>query len=200
MRRLLMSLVLLLPASMAATAEEFGPPPGSVVPEHQLVEADGTPSTLNDVMGTNGATVLFSRSLDWCPICKAQAAEMREEADAFAAAGYPLVIVTTDDADALAGYGAKEEIDLADGTVTYLGDPSRALIVALGLQDPAFATRPEGHRFHGLPFPTTLVIDTDGVVLDTLYEADQYGDARGYVARITPEVTLAALAALEQAP
>src|SRR3974377_1607905 len=60
----------------AASAEDLGPPSGSVAPDiGTRLDQNGKPRTFADLMGQNGLVLMFFRSADWCPYCQAQMIE-----------------------------------------------------------------------------------------------------------------------------
>ena len=57
-------------------AREYGPAPGEKLPAFSLPDQDGKVRSLQSLLGPKGALVLFYRSADWCPFCKAQLLEL----------------------------------------------------------------------------------------------------------------------------
>jgi peroxiredoxin len=194
MRALFLTLALLITPATAFAEEgptEFGPAIGSALPSVTYATPEGIDAATLDLYGEKGATLVISRSLQWCPVCKSQASEMLEQKAAFDGLGYPLVFITTDDAEKLTKI-ALERAEEA-GSTLFLGDVSRSLIIELGIADPVFAGKAQGHRFYALPFPTTLIVHKDGTIAAKLFEADEYGQSKGYVERIDAETTLNAI-------
>jgi hypothetical protein len=62
------------------------------------------------------------------------------------------------------------------------------------LLDPSFG---EGHRYHGLPYPATLVLSPEGVVEAKLFLEEVLGQDGSYRYRIDPADALATIDALE---
>lgn len=176
----------------AAQGVEFGPAVGAEAPAVALADQTGAARTLADLSGEKGATIVFVRSLDWCPVCQRQLIDLDARAGEFAERGYPIVAVTTDTPEKLTTFADRRET-----SVTLLADSDRAVIRAFGVVDPAFADREEGHRFFALPFPSTFVLAADGTVVAKAHEAELYGQSRGYAERLSPEVILAAIDAAE---
>jgi thiol-disulfide isomerase/thioredoxin len=82
MRRLAYAFVLLVlaggPLSVSASAEDLGPPVGTVAPDIGMrLDQSGRPHRLTDLMDKNGLVLFFFRSADWCPYCQAQLIENR---------------------------------------------------------------------------------------------------------------------------
>lgn len=185
--------------TLAAFADDvgFGPDLGAPAPHPlALTDQSGAGTDLATILADadKGAVVYFSRSLSWCPVCIAQAAGVHERLDAFAERGYAVVIVTTDTPDTLATYASGEA-----QTATLLADPERAAIAAFDIRDPAFADKKPGSRAYALPYPSVFVVDKDGAVAAKLFEAEAYGDAKGYRARVSVDDVLAELDALADA-
>lgn len=179
MIRSLIAGLLLLALPMAADAEELGPAIGTELPfTLALADQSGEVRSFDDLAGENGLVLVYSRSLDWCPFCKTQAAELAENADRFAEAGYGLAVVTYDDVEILSTFADSHGDDIA-----YLSDPDSATIDALGIRNTEMKA---GSRFDGVPHPLVLVITPNQVIAGKLWEED-------YKDRPKPEVILAEL-------
>lgn len=181
----------------AAETDSFGPAVGAPAPHDlALTNQNGAAVTLEAILAEadGGAVVYFSRALSWCPFCIAQAAGVHERLSEFADRGYAVAIVTTDTPEQLAEYAAEHET-----TAVLLADPDRAAIQAFGIVDPAFVDKKPGSRGYALPYPSAFVIAKDGTVAAKLFEADAYGDAKGYRQRITVDDVLTELDALADA-
>jgi hypothetical protein len=50
----------------------LGPQVGQPVPDFRLLDQSGKEWSRDSIMGPNGALLVFSRSVDWCPYCKTQ--------------------------------------------------------------------------------------------------------------------------------
>lgn len=140
----------------------IGPEVGSAAPDVSLVRPDGTEVSLDALTGTNGVAISFVRSLDWCPYCQKQAAELEAANAPLEAAGWPLVLVSYDDTETLAEFAAKKEL-----TYTLASDPDSAAIMAFGLLN---EDMPKGSKYWGVPHPAIVFIDADGTVAAVLRE------------------------------
>ena len=129
---------------------------GTQAPEFSAVTATGTPVTFADISGKNRAVLVLSRSLDWCPYCKAQALELETVKADLEAQGWTLNLMTYDSPEILADYSAEKNL-----TYTFLSDTDSAMIDAYGLRN---TDMPEGSRFDGVPHPAILYIKADGEV------------------------------------
>ena len=50
---------------VAALAADYGPPVGSPMPAFEALDQNGKTRTLKDLLGPNGAAIVFFRSADW---------------------------------------------------------------------------------------------------------------------------------------
>src|SRR5437764_7672156 len=62
---------------ITADGQGVGPQVGERVPDFNLPDSHGAMHTLASIMGAKGATIIFIRSADWCPPCKAHLIEMQ---------------------------------------------------------------------------------------------------------------------------
>ncbi|MHA7898837.1 MAG: redoxin domain-containing protein [Henriciella sp.] len=129
---------------------------GTTAPSISALTTTGDAADLSTITGANGAVLVFSRSLDWCPYCKAQALELETVKADLEAAGWTLNLITYDSAELLAEYAADEGL-----SYTLLSDPESATIDAFGLRNPDVKA---GSRFDGIPHPAIVYIKADGEV------------------------------------
>jgi len=52
-------------ALVPAMAAEYGPPIGAAMPAFEAPDQNGQVHTLKDLLGPNGAAIVFYRSADW---------------------------------------------------------------------------------------------------------------------------------------
>ena len=146
---------------------DLGIPVGQTVPLVTGVDQDGEPMTFDQMVGANGATLVFYRSADWCPFCKNQLKDLNSIAADLEAKGYPLVALSYDPVDTLKKFHTREGL-----TYTLISDPDSEIIDAFGLRNEEVAGN---RRFDGIPHPAIFFINTDGVVEAKLYE-ESYRD------------------------
>lgn len=115
-----------------------------------------------DVSGERGAVLLFVRSADWCPYCKKQLTEWQQVTDQVAERGYRIVGVSYDTPDVLMDFAKVRGI-----TYTLLSDKDSRMIKMLGILN---EDHEQGSRFYGIPNPTTLVVDSEGVISHIFHE------------------------------
>jgi peroxiredoxin Q/BCP len=149
---------------MPAVAEDaqIGPTVGDAAPVFAAVAADGTAVDLAAISGSEGAILVFSRSLDWCPFCKTQATDLDDATPALTEAGWALNLITYDAPETLLAYGETEEL-----SYTLLSDTDSAMIDAFGLRN---AEVPADSRFAGIPHPAIVYVGADGTVQAVLRE------------------------------
>ncbi len=129
---------------------------GTVAPEFGAVTAAGQSVNLAGISGENGAVIVFSRSLDWCPYCKAQALELETVKAELESAGWSLNLITYDSPETLTAFATERAL-----TYTFLSDTDSAMIDAFGLRN---TDVPAGSRFDGIPHPAIVYIKADGEV------------------------------------
>src|SRR5271169_7228341 len=149
--------------AVTAFADDLGPPVGTKAPDiGTRLDQTGKPRTLADLMGKNGLVLLFFRSADWCPFCKAQLIDVNGGVAEIQKRGYGLAALSYDSPEILAAFTAKRNI-----AYTLLSDPKSEVIDRYKLRDPQY---PPGNRAYGVPRPIIFVLDPDGIIKAKLYE------------------------------
>ncbi len=170
---------------VASAPADLGPAVGASLP-HDLTVAAGASAgkSFDDLSGPSGLALVFVRSLDWCPYCKAQAADIGDRLTEFEALGLNVAVVS---------YDAPEKQALFVKRTGFKGqlisDPSIAIVNAFGLRNEEHA---EGSRFYGIPHPAVFVIGSDKVIKAKLYEADYADNAASFRSRPPVDTILAA--------
>ncbi|MEL7231130.1 MAG: peroxiredoxin family protein [Pseudomonadota bacterium] len=165
-------------------APAIGPAVGSKAPAISATLIDGSDVDLSGISGREGAVLVFSRSLDWCPFCKTQANDLEAIASDLAEAGYPLSLITYDNIDVLNAYALDAGL-----TYTLLSDENSSVIDGFNLRN---ADVLADSRFDGIPHPAVIFVSTDGTVEAVLRED-------GYRTRPSNEAILAELESLTSA-
>lgn len=182
MRRLLLGALLALIATpLLAQPIDIGPAVGSKIPALAARDPKGAPRTLDTVVGSKGAVLVFFRSARWCPFCQKQLIGLKEVSAKLAKDGYPITAISYDAPDALAAFAEKQGV-----TYTLLSDEGSKMIDAFKLRDPQY---PAGNFAYGVPKPSIFVVDRQGVVKAKLAE-------EGYKVRPTNEAIVAAVEGL----
>lgn len=146
-----------LPAGM-----ELGPKVGAKAPAFSVVGAGGETHTLSSLTGAKGVTLVFVRSADWCPFCKAQLKSLNEVAGELEGMGWPVVGVSYDTTAILNGFSTANGL-----SYKLASDPGSKAIDAFGIRN---ETVSGSARFNGIPHPIILFIAKDGTVKAKLYE------------------------------
>jgi peroxiredoxin len=151
------------PLSVAASAEDLGPPIGSVAPDiGTRLDQTGRPHRLADLMGKNGLVLFFFRSADWCPYCQAQLIDVNGGIAEIERRGYHVAGLSYDSPEILQAFTIRRHL-----TYTLLSDPKSEIIDLYKLRDPRY---PPGNRAYGVPRPIIFVLDAQGVIRAKLYE------------------------------
>ena len=171
-----------LPASAQAPSvidvAALGPQIGDRIADFRLEDQDGGAWTQDSILGPNGALLVFSRSVDWCPYCKTQMLDLQDRMPDLEAAGLGLAVITYDSTAVMADFAGRRGI-----TFPLLSDPGSATIKAYGLLN---TTVDAATSNYGIPFPGTLVLDAQGVVTERFFE-------EAYQERITVSSMMLAL-------
>jgi peroxiredoxin len=146
--------------------------PGSVMPDAQLLDVHGEPTTLAAAVGGRSAVVVFYRGA-WCPYCNLTLRAYQEGlVPLLAERDIPLVAISPQKPDGSLSTQEQNELTftvlsdpgnrIADalGVLTAPGDATRAAQLTLGID--LSATNADGT--YGLPMPTVVVVDGAGVI------------------------------------
>jgi peroxiredoxin len=143
--------------------QKLGPQIGARVPDFTLFDQQGQPRTLASLMGPQGLMLVFFRSADWCPYCKAQLAELQSRVTDLKQNGLGLAAVSYDSVTVLADFTKRRGI-----TFPLLSDPGSATIRRYGIFN---TTVPKSNlRAYGIPFPGTFIVNPQGVVTSRFFE------------------------------
>jgi len=148
-----------------ATKAEMGLKVGARIPAFTATSDTGAVSDFNSLKGTKGLTLVFFRSADWCPFCKAQLMDLNTIAADLSARGYPLAALSYDPVPTLAKFRTQKSLGY-----TLLSDPKSVAIDAFGVRNEEVRGQ---DRYDGIPNPAIFIIGADGVVKAKLYE-DSY--------------------------
>lgn len=141
----------------------LGPQVGDRVPDFRLTDQHGKVWTRDSLMGPKGAMLVFSRSVDWCPFCKTQAAELQTRVDALKAQGLGLAFITYDPPAITADFTRRRRI-----TYPILFDNGSRTIRAYGILNTTVPATDA--RSYGIPFPGTFLLDPSGRVTARFFE------------------------------
>ena len=146
--------------------------PGDRMPDGDLLDAEGKPTTLAETLDASPAVIFFYRG-GWCPYCNiALRTYQAQLVPALAERGIPLVAISPQTPDG--SLSAQETKELA---ITVLSDPGNQIAGRLGIltapSDAARAaqlqlgldlTKVNADGTTGLPMPTVIVADAAGVI------------------------------------
>jgi peroxiredoxin len=135
---------------------------GDSLPDISSKDQNGAMRNFNDLVGKNGMVLVFYRSADWCPYCKAQLIDLRDNKDKIEKEGYSLVGISYDSPAIL----KKFEMQQKPG-FTLLSDPASKIIRQFGLFNEDFA---KGTFAYGVPHPAVYVVGKDKKVQAVLAE------------------------------
>ena len=165
-------LAALLVATLAAPAQpqtpgridvdRLGPGIGERVPDFQLTDSQGKVWTRESIMGPNGALLVFSRSVDWCPYCKTQMLDLQARLPELRAKGLGLAAITYDSPAIMRDFTRRRGI-----TFPLLSDPGSRTIRGYGILNTTVDAKSTNF---GIPFPGTFVINRQGVVTARFFE------------------------------
>jgi peroxiredoxin len=153
------------PAAPVANVAAIGPAIGSRVAMNlALTDSQGKPTTLARISGGKPVMIVLFRSAAWCPYCQAQLKGLGPVAAAAQARGVRFIAVSYDKPETLAAFATKQGL-----TYPLYSDAGSRMIDALKLRDPQYKV--ESIAF-GVPYPTTLMLDSRGIVKAKSVETD----------------------------
>jgi peroxiredoxin len=181
-RRLILISSLVLAGSPAfAAAIKVGPAVGSKAPPISATTLDGKAVSIASMAGSKGLVLVFFRSAEWCPFCKAQLIGFNDAPAKLASRGYKLAALSYDSPEILAKFRDERAIGYK-----LLSDGNSKTITDWGLRDPQY--KPDS-RAYGVPQPVIIVISAKGMIEASLAE-------EGYKTRPPLDLVLATIDAL----
>jgi peroxiredoxin len=169
--------------------------PGDHMPDGNLLDVAGQPTTLAAALSSRPGVIVFYRG-GWCPYCNiALRAYQTQLVPALAEQGIPLVAISPQTPD-----GSLSTQETKELTFTVLSDPGNQIAGQLGIltapSDSARAaqlqlgldlTKVNADGTTTLPMPTVIIVDSAGVVRWIDVHAD-------YTTRTEPDQVLRAIA------
>ncbi|WP_236788491.1 peroxiredoxin-like family protein [Amycolatopsis sp. GM8] len=153
-----------VPAGVAA--------PGTPMPDGDLLDVDGKPTTLTAARAGRPAVVVFYRGA-WCPYCNVMLRAYQEKlVGELDSRGVALVAISPQQPDGSLSVAEKHDLSYAVvsdpgnqiarglGIVFSLGEGARAGQAKLGLD----LTTVNADGTHDLPLATTVVVDAEGTI------------------------------------
>jgi peroxiredoxin len=146
--------------------------PGDAMPDAQLLDVHGGPTTLATVIGGRSAVVVLYRGA-WCPYCNlALRAYQVDLVPQLAQRGIALAAISPQKPDGSLSMQEKNELSF-----TVLSDPGNQVAAGLGVltapsDDARIAQRTLGLDLpeinvdgtYGLPMPTVFIVDAAGII------------------------------------
>jgi peroxiredoxin len=156
----------------AAAAPAGAARPGDRLPDGNLLDVTGHPTTLSEAIGSRAAVIVFYRG-GWCPYCNiALRTYQARLVPALTERGIPLVAISPQAPD-----GSLSTQETKDLTFTVLSDPGNQIAGQLGivtapsegtraaqLQLGLDLTKVNADGTTALPMPTVAVADAAGVI------------------------------------
>jgi peroxiredoxin len=145
------------PARANEGKADIGPATGTSL-GHVIAFRDetGASRSFASLTGKNGMILVFSRSLSWCPYCKADAREWSDLSGEANALGMGVAVATYDSIDVLEAFSRNRHIK-----ITLLSDEGSRVIRALGILNKEHGP---GSFAHGIPHPMVLIMDASGIL------------------------------------
>ena len=145
---------------------------GDPMPDGELLDVGGQPTTLAETLGASPAVIVFYRGA-WCPYCNiALRTYQAQLVPALAERGIPLVAISPQTPD-----GSLSTQETKELTFTVLSDPGNQIAGRLGiLTAPSEGTRAAQLQLGldltqvnadgttGIPMPTVIAVDAAGVI------------------------------------
>lgn len=131
-------------------------PVGSALPVLEAPDQNGNMHTLASLTGDTGLLLVFNRSFDWCPYCKAQLKGLVEASSDFRALGIEIATMTYDSAEVLRL--AQEDYGV---NFLMLQDINRKHVEALGILNTDYSP---GDFAYGIPRPGVMLISRNGII------------------------------------
>ena len=135
---------------------------GGALPDFNLKDSNGAMQNFNSLVGKNGMVLVFYRSADWCPYCKAQLIDLEKNKDKFTKEGYSVVGISYDSTEVLKKFHTQH-----GSGITLLSDPASKTIREFGLFNDDYA---KGTFAYGVPHPAVYVVGKDKKVHAVLAE------------------------------
>lgn len=140
---------------------------GQNAPDFSLADAEGKTYSKADFAGRKVILYFYPKAAT--PGCTTEACDFRDNLSALAGAGFQVLGVSPDDAEALQAFAADENL-----TFPLLSDPGAELAKTYG----SFGEKTiNGNTFEGT-LRSTFVIDADGTLASVEYNVDAEGHVR----------------------
>ena len=172
------------PSSGQSSDSGIGLAVGTKAPSFSLRDQSGRVQTNQTLRGPKGTVLLFFRSADWCPYCKAQLMDLQRARARFEQQGLKLAAISYDTVEILKSFADRRQIEYP-----MLADPDSQIIRAYGVLN----TEATG-RDAGMARPGYFFIDPSGTIRETFFEASyqERDSANSVIASLFPELSVEA--------
>jgi peroxiredoxin len=155
---------------------------GTRAPAFSLRDQSGRVETNQTLKGAKGTVLLFFRSADWCPFCKAQLMDLQRARARFEQQGLKLAAISYDTVAILKSFADRRHIEFP-----MLADPDSKIIGAYGVLNPDATGMDKG-----MALPGYFFIDPSGVIREKFFEPEETYQVRysanGVIAKLFPEL------------
>jgi peroxiredoxin len=162
----LSTLILLTTFAQGSNAQEFNwasdYPVGASIPMLEAPDQNGTVQNLASLTGEKGLVLVFNRSFDWCPYCKAQLVGLEQATAGLEAAGLKIATITYDPVETLKL--VEEDLGL---TFALLHDEEIKHVNAFNIRNMDYNP---GDFAYGVPQPGIMLVSPQGIVLGKFAE------------------------------
>ena len=131
---------------------------GDTAPDFTLKDQNGVEQTLSELTGDHKLAIVFVRSVNWWPFCKAQLVKLQGNIETVENAGIKVIGISYDSVEDIKAFADKREVKFP-----LLSDSDSAVIKAFGLLN----EQARGKKA-GIPHPTTIVIDSESKIISRL--------------------------------
>ena len=157
--------IYLAPAMVEPEDAGIGIMVGETAPiETPMRDAMGEPTSLAAIAGPKGTVLVMTRSVDWCPFCAAQLKDQTEIAEQITDLGFTFASLSYDEPMILSNFQQDHGIPHV-----MLSDTESKFVSKTGLWDMRYA---EDDKAYGVPYPTIMVLNAEGEVLNKLVSED----------------------------
>src|SRR5260370_25567241 len=132
----------------------------------ELSDQSGKVHCLKDMLGAQGAVILFYRSADWCPYCKAQLVELERNREEFEMLGLGVAAISYDSVALLHHFAERRGIHFP-----LLSDADSKIIRELDLLN---ETIPKNSPFFAVPYPVSFLLCAKGPIVAQYFEDDYH--------------------------
>jgi peroxiredoxin len=146
----------------ARPASSIGREVRSKIPAFELRDQKGQKQSNETLKGTNGTILLFFRSADWWPFCKAQLVELQAARERFEKQGIKLAAISYDSEAILKEFADRHKIDYP-----LLADPDSATIRKFKVLNREAAGFQKGMAHAGF-----FYIDAQGIIREKFFESN----------------------------